>query len=314
MSPAQLQRGVALITALLVMAIATTLAVTMSVRQNDAILRTATLQLGDQGRELALGGVAFARMVLEQDDRTVDGPADSWAQTLPPMPVDGGTIRGRIIDMQGRFNLNNLVNNDGKVNPIAYARFARLLANLNLNPAILDEVVDWIDPDRDVSPRGAEDEAYTGLNPPYRTANRPMVSVSELRQMRSVDEAAYRTLAPLVAALPSGTAINLNSASQEIIDALSEHSVPQREVDHDADPLPQNFGSIEEALSYHGLTPTDIDTEGLSVNSQYFLIEIEVLLGSISSHLYALVYRPSDGPTQVITRTFEPCLNAISCI
>lgn len=311
------ERGVALITALLVMAIATTLAVSMAVRQQDSIARAGALQLGDQGRELALGGVAFAMTVLDEDDRSVDGPADTWAQSLPPVPIEGGTLRGQVHDMQGRFNLNNLVNPDGRVNPVERERFARLIANLNLPAALVDEVIDWIDPDREVSPQGAEDEAYLSRTPPYRTANRPMASVTELRQLRSMDEAGYRQLAPLVAALPPGTSLNLNTARPEVLQSLTDQILflASDEDDSDEDrPQPENHDSIDAALQAIGINPSQIDPQGLSVNSQYFLIETDVMLAGVRTRLFTLVNRPRSGASQIIARTLEPCLNDSSCI
>jgi len=311
------QRGVALITALLVMAIATSLAVSMAVRQQDSIARTGALQLGDQGRELAMGGTAFAMTVLDEDDRDVDGPADAWARELPPMPIEGGILRGRVYDMQGRFNLNNLVNADGRVDPVARERFARLIANLNLPAALVDEIIDWIDPDRERSPQGAEDEAYQSRTPPYRTANRPMASVTELRQLRSMDEAAYRQLAPLVAALPRGTALNLNTAEIEVLQSLTDQILflaADEGEKSEAAPPPDNHDTVDAALRAIGIDPTGIDPQGLSVNSQYFLIETDVMLAGVRTRLFTLVNRPRNGASQIIARTLEPCLNDSSCI
>ena len=107
------QRGVALITAIVVVAIATVLAVRIGTRAALDLRRTAGLVALDQGWHVALGAEAWAAEVLSDDyddDPETDHLGEAWAQPLPPLPVDGGEVRGALEDMQGRFNLNNLVN------------------------------------------------------------------------------------------------------------------------------------------------------------------------------------------------------------
>ncbi|MFP4294275.1 MAG: type II secretion system minor pseudopilin GspK [Halothiobacillaceae bacterium] len=306
--------GVALITALLVVAISTSLAVGLAVRQNQAIQSTGGLLLTDQARELARSGLELALFALDEDDAKVDGPADAWAEGLSVLPLDVGTLSIQVTDLQGRLNLNNLIDPEGLIDPVARARLDRLLRALNLDPALADRIADWIDPDDQPSPGGAEDAFYAGRNPPHRAANRPLVSVSSLRLLEGLGDEEFAQLAPQVAALPRGTSLNLNTASDEVLRALGDGVKPSSpEVDAE-ERMPENHESVDAALQARGIDPASVTPQRLSVRSAYFLVDVRVELVQSRARLLAVVHRPGDAPATVIARTFESCLNDISCI
>src|SRR5918996_6396316 len=127
------QRGVALITAVLVVALATILAVNVSFKGYLDQRRSATTFALDQGFEVAMGGEAWAADSLRRDrmqGSKTDDFTEEWATPIPPIPIEGGEFEGVLEDMQGRFNLNSLVTLEGgqhKVDKLAVARFERLL-------------------------------------------------------------------------------------------------------------------------------------------------------------------------------------------
>ena len=95
--------------------------------------------------------------------------------------MDGGTITGRLEDLQGRFNLNNLIDEHGREDKLSRQQFERLLNLLDIDPALVGGVIDWLDPDTDMRfPNGGEDVTYLAMDPPYRTANAMLTSPSEL--------------------------------------------------------------------------------------------------------------------------------------
>jgi general secretion pathway protein K len=131
------QRGVALITAVLMVALATMLAVDVGYRGFLDQRRSGTLFALDQGLEIALGAEAWAADFLKRDmqESQNDHLGETWARPLPPLPIEGGTVEGRLEDMQGRFNLNNLVHGDGTPNPVAVQQLERILALLEIEPS-----------------------------------------------------------------------------------------------------------------------------------------------------------------------------------
>ena len=219
------QRGVALITAIVVVAIATVLAVRIGTRAALDLRRTAGLVALDQGWHVALGAEAWAIEVLKddyEDSQGIDHLGEAWAQPLPPLPVDGGEVRGALEDMQGRFNLNNLVNRDREVNQAEVDRFRRLLVMVGAQPRWASLMADWIDENSMTEPEGAEDGTYMAQNPPYRTANGLVATTTEMMALPGMTRDEFERIRPYVAALPAGTAINLCTAKAPLLAALSE--------------------------------------------------------------------------------------------
>lgn len=299
------QSGVALITAMLVTAIVVVIAVSMATRQQLDIRRSANVLEGDQAYLFALGVESWALGILAQDrrDSTSDNLGEAWATVLPPLEVEGGKIAGRIEDMQGRFNLNNLVSADGKPSAPDIARFQRLLRALQLDPTLAQPIVDWIDPDSEkVSLDGAEDNEYLLRTPPYRAANAPLSSVSELRLVKGFTAETVARLAPFVCALPMRTEININTAKSEVLMTLGDNISKA-----DADGMVQDRGlkgypDIQKFLNSPMVKSRDIKQEGFAVASNYFLIDAAAQYGRGQARLFSLVSRTTDGKAQVVMR------------
>lgn len=235
------QRGVAILTVLLMVALATITVVSMSTRQRLDIRRAVNQTALQQARALALGGEKFAAANLMRDKKDpltakIDSLDEDWAQSLPPLPVDQSTIKGCVFDMQARFNLNNLVTADGKIYPDQLAQLQRLLSALNISAAKASAIADWLDSDSEpLGEDGAEESYYSGLEPPYRPANRQVASVSELKMVKGFspavedDQADYELLLPHISALPEATKINVNTATAAVIASLDVQLVEKSE-------------------------------------------------------------------------------------
>ncbi len=311
------QRGIAALTAILVVAIATMLAVELIDEQNLNFRRTENLLLRDQAQQIALGLELLARQILEkdyEDDPNKDSLDEAWA-TEYSFPFEGGTVIGRLEDFQGRFNLNSLLNDDGSHNDRAIERFRRLVniaaRDLDGEPVIVDSVVDsvvdWIDPDQLPELGGAEDGIYTSRNPPYRTANFWFTTPSELRAVNGVTPELYVRLHDLVSALPpsgpqsaSARRININTAKPELLQALgpdvTEAVASGWMETRDA----QGFDSVEEfwKIAAPQLQPHTIPDD-LEVGSRYFGLSVTVSIGTTRLAMYSLLERSSQG---VVTR------------
>lgn len=213
--------GVALITVMLILALATILAVSMSSRQQLDIHRSANVFNFEQAYQYVLGAESWAKQILKRDldDNKIDSLEDDWATVLPPLPIEGGQMSGQLEDLQARFNLNNLVQN-GKLQTLHIDRFKRLLVNLELNEDIHSAIVDWIDLNQQSGFLGAEDSEYLNIIPAYRAANQAMGDVSELLLVKGIDFKSYEKLQPFVCVLKSETQINANTASAEVISSI----------------------------------------------------------------------------------------------
>lgn len=309
------QRGIALITALLVVAIATLVAVEIAARERLDIRRTQNLIARDQAYDLALAAEAWALDILRTDleeGSEWDGFQDDWAQPILLPPFEGATLNMRIEDLQGRFNLNNLANlppdPQQAANDINYQRFRLLLENLaaqhelTINPQeLIDSLADWLDADLQTRPLGAEDSYYLSLDTPRRAANQLLISPSELLLVKGFTPELVNALQPHVIALPqSGTPLNVNTATREVLRSLDRRiseSVAER---LEQLRLEEAWESLEMFLQAAELTTADFRTDGLGVSSQFFAFRGDVVLGPARSQLHSLISR-ADG-LQVLWR------------
>lgn len=299
------QAGIALVTALLVVSLATTAAAAMLSRQQIDIARTENLLSSEQAYQYGLGVESWAAALLAVDRQNSDTDhlREAWATQLGPLTVEGGEVSGYTEDMQGRFNLNNLAEPEEN-GVIAKERFERLLGVVGVAPAVADAVADWLDTDNEArSPNGAEDAAYLSEQPAYRAANGKLVSVSELRLVKGVTEELYEALAPYIAALPVVTPVNVNTAPIPVLMSL----IPGLS-DSQAKSLvgargETGFASVEEFLAEVSLLGGQGNSQGLAVASDYFQTRGDVTLGRARVRLTSLFQRLPRGLPKVIMRS-----------
>jgi len=298
------QRGVAVMIAMLVVALGTVIAVDLMWNASLDQRRTASALAADQGLLYLQGAEAWAGEILRQDQvDSIDSDhlGESWATELPPMPVDGGAISGRVEDLQGRFNLNNLVTPQGEEDQIARRQFERLLESLELDPTFAGVVVDWLDPDGDTGfPFGAEDAAYFSFDPPYRTSNTAITSSSELLAMSGFDLESYRVLAPYVTALPSGTSLNVNTAPAVLLASLSDDIDMARGAALIEERGGADFPDI--STSFAGDVEPDV-LRRIDGVSQYFLLTATVAIGTNQFTMYSVLQRDNSGIVRAIFRS-----------
>lgn len=225
-TPPARQRGVALLVAILLVAFGTIIAAAMAYNNAMTARRAAATFGFDQAMLVTEGAEALAAEGLKIESRQNPqyiSTSQSWAQPFGPAEVAPGvTLEAQLEDLQGRFNINDLVGSDGETpNQSAILAFQRLLQSLNLNAQLADYIVDWIDQDTTPRTDGAEDSVYMEMDPPYRTPNLPITSTSELLALPGMTRAQFDRLAPHITALPIGTSINQCTADPWVLDALT---------------------------------------------------------------------------------------------
>jgi len=304
------ERGVALITAVLMVALATILAVEVSFRGMLDQRRSGTLFALDQGYEIALGAEAWAADFLRKDaqESQTDHFGEVWAQPLPPLPIDGGTVEGRLEDQQGLFNLNNLRFQDGTVNEAAVKQLERLLTWLEIEPTWASAIADWIDENREPGfPNGAEDSVYTGQMPPHLAANMPVTRASELMVLPEFGLERYLRLRPFVTALPSGTPLNVCTAPGIVLDSLSADT---REFGLNPEDLANRrkgacFPTLQDLRGALGDAAFTELQNSLTESSSYFRATVWVTIGTTQFTLYSLLVRGNGGAVRPYLRSFS---------
>jgi general secretion pathway protein K len=296
-------RGVALITAMLITALASMVAANLAWDNALDVRRTMVLLNHEQAVQVALGAESWVIGILHQDleDSETDHLGEIWAIELPGLPIDGGEVTGNIEDLQGRFNVNNLIDDNGKVVPESLERFRRLLIALELDPRIAGVAADWIDSNIEASfPDGAEDPIYTGIIPPYRSANQSLTSASEFAALEGMARESFNVLRPHITALPGRTNININTATGPVLQSLDENLsaadverlLAEREIAGFAD-IQSTFSSL--------VTPDVLNT--LDDSTNYFQLKVVVRIDTVRVTLYSVLQRGSQGSVAPILRS-----------
>ncbi len=309
------ERGVALISIMLVVVIATVLAVQMTNEQRLVIQRTANHFDAAQARQYALGGEELARQILRADFEEqpgIDSNADAWANPELQFEFENGAVEVQIEDLQGRLNLNNLYplprdggDRGGDASVPMLPVLSRMMGLLGVDPVFSERTMDWIDPDDGKGSLGAEDFDYLGLEVPYRAADRPIADVSELRLLLEMTPEAYGVLSPFVAALPaSGTTVNVNTAPAPVIAALAETlTLESAEALVAARDQGSVYESVTQFLQDPILAGSGLAPDGLGVQSGFFRVSVRARFLDRFAYLTSIVQRnPTDGSMRVVYR------------
>ena len=324
------QRGVALLVAILLVAFGTIIAAAMAYNNAMTARRAAATFEFDQALLVAQGAEALAAYGLQQtakENPSYTGAGQPWSTPLPASEVTPGvTLEASLEDLQGRFNINDLVLTDGNTpNTAAIAAFQRLLTSLNLDPKLADLIVDWIDKNTEPMDDGAEDSVYMEQDPPYRTPNLPITSTSELLAMPGVTRAEFDALSPYIVALPLGVQINTCDALPVLLDALTGHqqwstlSAQQFSQDRSAAggcfPTPAEVvqaagqattGAVGGAVSGSGSNVQQSISTLLTQKSVWFRLTSYVTLGNAEFSIYTLLFQDPTGMVRPELRSFTP--------
>jgi general secretion pathway protein K len=327
------QRGIALLVAILLVALGTIIAAAVAYDNAMTARRGASTYAFDESVLIAEGAEALAAYGLRQirqSDPNHIYPGQGWDKPLGPIEVVPGVmLEATLEDMQGRFNLNNLVRKDGTPDLTEVNAFVQLLAFVGLEPKWAGYLIDWIDVDIvPQNPDGAEDSVYMGQTPPYRTPNRYITSTTELLALPGFGRDRYLKLAPYVAALPYGTTINVCSAPGPVLDAFlgpghtefganPEQLAQTRANTTGCFPTLANYqaafdpkvwsgtaGSATSTITGIGAsTGSPVGTSGtssglsqkFSETSSYFRLASFITIGSAEFNLYSLLYMDAGG-------------------
>jgi general secretion pathway protein K len=319
-------RGVALITVMLIVALAAVLATRMTARLQLQMQRTSNIEFNQQAYWYAMGAEAFAKRILIttfEDEGDVTHLEQMWAQGETSYPVDFGQITGEIIDMQACFNLNalRLDKSDtpaGIKRPEIQEAFIKLIMSIGVEDVspfeaeyMTDALVDWLDKDSAIeSAGGAEDNDYSAKEFPYLPANNYLASVTELRLIEHFSIPVINKLKDYVCVLPNTKLheINvntLNAEQPELLHALL--NIPLEDAKkalsgRDGD----GFKTIDEFFILPEIKTHETSAEQKKhfvVDSQYFRLQSSASFNNSYFSLSTLMKVESNKSISVISRT-----------
>lgn len=296
------ERGAALLSVLLLVAVMAVIAAVMLDRLNLATRLAGNGEAMGQARLYAASAenLATARLralVGADANRTVD-PGGLLGRDYP-VPLARGSATLRVEDAGNCFNLNSLVEGEeGQylVRPVAIFQLRALMDTLQVDAAaaahISDGIADWIDSDDRPLPNGAEDAWYSALPVPYRTSGRLIGDVSEIRAIRDMNPTIYQRLRPWLCALPTTelSPINLNTLRPEqarLVTMIAPREFPAERVRSLlASRPPGGFSSTE---AFPGPRDGPDGAGQLKLSSRWFTLDIAVRVDSVELQERALV-------------------------
>ncbi|QPQ53996.1 type II secretion system minor pseudopilin GspK [Allosphingosinicella flava] len=320
--PSQRERGAALLTVLLLVAVMGAIAVVALERMRLATRLAMNSVALDQARQFAIGVEGL--MTLAMNDLLAASPdatlPNGWQDTTRQIPLPGGGMaEARAADGGNCFNLNSLATapeqgGDLIANPIAIAQFAGLMQVLDVPQGIAvriaDGAADWVDADTAAQPQGAEDNVYRQSAQPYRAANAPFADKSELRAVAGVTAEAYDRVRPFVCALPTHdlSPINVNTLKPEQAPLLAMLAPEQIPVDRALQALAArpaggwaSIGDFWTRTILNGvMLPTQVQGQP-GVKSQWFALDVTVRLGEAEVREAALV-DAREKPARIVAR------------
>lgn len=291
MTESKKQRGAALVIVLLLVAtlsfvlLSLTTIVTTGVRRGaNERARTEMLWQAIAAERIALALLEKAAAGGALQSATNEGGLFSQQLALP---AERGAAALRFADATRCFNVNSLIGENGAAVPEEKARLATLLEAIGLGgneaQSVAAAVSDFLDADSNVESQGAEDNFYTGLTTPFRTAGGPVASVSELRAVDGVTREIYTRIAPVLCARPAGQkiAINVNALRPEdapLIHAITDGTWPLAEIRAHILERPPGGWQPDASAFWAGFPNPDGILLTDAANTQSTWIEVRVLL------------------------------------
>lgn len=280
------QKGVALVLTLLIL----TLLVVAGLELNRAVRVEANLAGNfrdlTQAHYIAQSGVESARALIQEDEPSYDALEEKWAQFeflayLSLMLFNEGRFSGQIVDESAKFNPNGLIDPYGNVDQKKKNQLERLLNLLGHDPGVIDAILDWLDPDDQKRPLGAEKEYYTAQKNPYAPKNGPLDSLGELLLVKGMDSPTFygteekEGLGNYLTIYSEGK-ININTANLPVLTSLSpkvDQAMAQAVLDYRNK---KPFRKTEELRSLPGWDSVypQISSE-ITVRSDYFSLELQ---------------------------------------
>jgi general secretion pathway protein K len=300
----QRQRGVAVITALLLTTLAVTIVASLFWQQQVQVRSIENQRLQLQKQWVLRGALDWARLILREDAKysTVDYLGEPWAVELAETRLDqyvenervegdigDAALSGHIIDAQSRFNLTNLATN-GTVDPAQVAAFQRLLSGQQLDPQLAQASADTLAAGQAKAavPAGAGPPAASP-GPSSATLTIGITQVDDLLAVPGFTPEAMAKLKNFVTVLPVATRVNINTASAEvlaaIIDTLSPSDAAALVVSRDR----AYFRSSADLTQR--LPGTVIDASQVVFTTNFFLVNGSVRINRAALDMLALIER-----------------------
>ncbi|HLQ12165.1 MAG TPA: type II secretion system minor pseudopilin GspK [Steroidobacteraceae bacterium] len=255
------ERGVALLTAIILVALATIVATAIAWQASLSARRAAAVFTMAQSFAIAEAAEGMAGYTLRdnrQKNPQLVAPNQDWAIPFGPTEITPGVVLEAFLeDESGKFNLNSVVMaaagpgvpgstatgapatrpagpaglgapapapaTSGVLvrNPTGVAQFEALLQSLDLDISYAARLVDWIDSDDQPIFPGGGEDSLYLAQEPAHRVSNLPLTSISELLAMGMERASYDKLAPYVTALPAATRLNICTAPGLVLDAVA---------------------------------------------------------------------------------------------
>ncbi|WP_238482303.1 type II secretion system minor pseudopilin GspK [Noviherbaspirillum aridicola] len=307
------QRGVAVITALLLTTLAITIVASLFWQQQVQVRSIENQRLQLQKQWILRGALDWSSLILREDrvidtrggKQGIDHLGEPWAVPLAETRLDqyvdnpqaagdipDAALSGGIIDATSRYNLGNLVQN-AQIKPEEVAAFSRLLGFLQLNPSLAQATAQVM--------QRAEAASRTSTAPgqaPATSSEQPlrMMQIDDLLAVPGFTPEAVEKLRDYVVFIPVDDAskpvkINVNTAPAEVLAARIATLALSEATSIVAKRQNAAFSDVQSFVTALGKGTSDVSSNALAVSTDYFLVNGNVRLNRAGMEMQALIYR-----------------------
>ncbi len=256
---------------------------------------------------LARSAVTAGKGLIKEDTRSsniYDGLDELWATPIPDYPLGDGILSGLIVDEERKINLNMLLETSRatgaeSVVPGRVDQLKRLFELLEVEPNLVDPIIDWIDIDGEPQPFGAESGDYRDCDPAYCPKNGPLETLKELQMVQGISDEIYRKISPYLTIYGAGKEmgkINVNTADPLVLQSFSE-AIDETEArrimeKRPFESVPAFTNHLQKELAAVWQEMLDAGSlNWLTTRSDHFLLKAEGQVNNTQKTAYAVVDR-----------------------
>lgn len=306
------EAGIALIITLLILVLLVTIIMEFDFATRREMRSTGNFRDEIKAYYLAKSGVNAARSALKEDKQgpnRYDALTELWASPIPPIPLGDGFVTAEIVDEGRKINLNSLITGNDKADEFTRKQIRRLFELLELNPDLVDPIIDWLDKNDEMESNGAEISYYNSLERPYNCKNGPMETISELHLIKGINADIYNRVSRYFTVYPFPTKdrkeminiINMNTADPIIIKSL-DPAIDDGEVERIKQNRPYtDVTSLRNTIrGIVGSDPYNRIRDHMNVSGEIFQISAVGDVNGIKKKIYSVVERRSAKDVAII--------------
>lgn len=299
------QRGVAVITALLLTTLAITIVASLFWQQQVQVRAIENQRLQLQKEWILRGALDWASLILREDAKhsgMVDNLDEPWAVPLAETRLDeyvdnsnadadvaDAILSGNISDAQARYNLTNLSFN-GVIDPAEVMVFNRLLKHASIDPALAQATAELM---ASTQNKPEVVTAEIGAQPAAQPIK--LTQLEDLLAVPGFTPAMLGKLKDFVIFLPLPTPVNVNTASAEVLAArIGSISI----IDATSLVTKRSAVSFRDISDFRSQLPDQTQSatsNEISVETKYFLIDGRIRMGRTALRVQALIDRSAGG-------------------